>query len=50
MNREHEHAWMMMAAATLAGGGNAKAAVANADQVLDALKSRFAKKDDEDGD
>lgn len=47
-NRDQEHAWMMMAAATLAGSGSAKQAVENADAVLRGFKSRFPEEEDED--
>jgi hypothetical protein len=43
---EERRDWLMLAAASLAGGVPAKQAVENADKIVSAVKGRFPEDDD----
>jgi hypothetical protein len=45
-NGEERRDWLMLTAASLAGGQSAKQAVENADKISAAAKSRFPEEDD----
>jgi hypothetical protein len=47
-NGEERRDWLMLAAASLAGGSHAKQAVENADTISRAVKSRFPEENDDD--
>jgi hypothetical protein len=47
---EERRDWLMLAAASLAGGVPARQAVENADQISAAVKGRFPEEDDDAGD
>lgn len=45
---EDRRDWLMLAAASLAGGAHMKQAVDNADKIVEAVRSRFPEEDDPD--
>lgn len=49
-NGEERRDWLMLTAASLAGGQSSKQAVENADKISAAAKNRFPEEEDDDAD